>query len=334
MAVDWELLEQQGIRRSGNKGVGAPSAFVIVGVDVEASELLAKFEGDEEAQAIIKKGAQDAARLRDPIPGWFVRNLETGKPKAIIVYQLIEDGPRGKRSWPIVLDGRTRTMIMRQHVAAGKQRGDASKERVMEAEIKTYSKERGAGIWALRQKARANHYVQESLWVKAERAFDFHEDGVNVVQIADEIGMDFGDPSTDDGRKSIEREVGRLLRWHEMYPLLCAEAIELAGRWKLPFGRAVRLSKMSKADQKARLEGQRVPRQQKPARPLSPRVASIFLSHVSAQFKKAPPADFMLGVRFALGDKSAAKDLPEGLRAAWLKTQEDAAKKPRKEKSA
>ena len=328
MAVDWDLLEAQGIRRSGNKGIGAPNAFVIVGVDVDASELLAKFEGDEEAQAIVKKGAQDTARLRDPIPGWFVRNLETGKPKAIIVYQLIEEGSHGRVSWPIVLDGRTRTMIMRQHVKAGAKRGDASKERVMEAEVKTYSKEKGAGLWALRQKARANHYVPESLWVKAERAFDFHEDGVDVVKIADEIGMDFGDPSTDEGRANIEKEIGRLLRWHEMYPSLCAEAITLAGKWKLPFGRAVRLSKMTKADQKARLEGRPVARAQKVSRPLSPRVATIFTSQV-AELKKSP-TDFMLGFRLALGDKSAAKELPEHLRSAWLKTQEEAAKKPRK----
>jgi len=324
MAVDWDLLEAQGIRRSGNKGIGSPKAFIIVGVDIGEDELLAKFEGDEEAQAIIRKGAADTARLRDPIPGWFIRNLETGKPKAIIVYQLIENG----RSWPLILDGRTRTMIMRQHAAAGAKGGDARKDRVMEAEIKTFSKEKGAGLWALRQKARANHYVPESLWVKAERAFDFHEDGVDVAKIADEIGMDFGDPATDEGRKSIEKEVGRLLRWHEMYPNLCAEAIELAGKWKLPFGRAVRLSKMSKVDQKTRLEGHRVPQAKKPARPLSPRVATIFASQI-AELKKAP-TDFLLGFRLALGDRSAAKELPEHLRAAWLKTQEEAAKKPRR----
>lgn len=328
MAVDWDLLEAQGIRRSGNKGIGAPSAFVIVGVDVDASELLAKFEGDDEAQAIIRQGAEDTARLRDPIPGWFVRNLETGKPKAIIVFQLIEDGPSGKRSWPLVLDGRTRTMIMRGHAAAGAKNEDARRDRVMEAEIKTYSKEKGAGLWALRQKARANHYVPESLWVKAERAFDFHEDGVDVIKIADEIGMDFGDPATEEGRKNIDKEIRRLLRWHEMYPNLCAEAVTLAGKWQLPLGRAVRLSKLSKTEQKERLEGKRPLRDKKPARPLSPRVATIFASHV-ADLKKAP-ADFLLGFRLALGDKSAAKELPEALRAAWLKTQEEAAKKPRK----
>ena len=329
MAVDWDLLEAQGIRRSGNKGIGAPSAFVIVGHDVPVDEMLEKFDGDEEAQAIIRKGAQDTARLRDPIPGWFIRNLASGKPKAIIVYQLIDSS--GK-SWPIVLDGRTRTMIMRTHVAVGAKRGDASKERVMEAEIKTYSKGKGAGLWALRQKARANHYVPESLWVKAERAFDFHEDGVDVIKIADEIGMDFGDPATDEGRKNIEKEIGRLLRWHEMYPNLCAEAIALAGKWQLPFGRAARLSKLPKAEQKERLEGKRIPRDKKHARPLSPRVATMFTSHIVADpaFKKAAPRDFLLGFRLALGDKSAAKELPEALRAVWLKTQEEAAKKPRK----
>lgn len=329
MAVDWDLLEAQGIRRSGNKGIGAPKSFMIVGVDVDVSELLARFEGDEEAQAIIRKGAQDTARLRDPIPGWFVRNLETGKPKAIIVYQLIEETTSGFRSWPIVLDGRTRTMIMRQHVVAGAKRGDASKERVMEAEIKAYSKEKGAGLWALRQKARANHFVAESLWVKAERAYDFAEDGVPPVKIADEIGMDFGDPSTEEGRCAIEKEIGRLLRWHEMFPNLCSEASALAGKWKLPFGRAVRLAKLPKAEQKERLEGKRVPRSQKPARPLSPRVATIFTSHLSEM--KKTPTDFMLGFRLALGDKSAAKELPEHLRAAWLKTQDEASKKRRKE---
>jgi len=148
------------------------------------------------------------------------------------------------------------------------------------------------------------------------------------AKIADEIGMDFGDPATEEGRKNIEKEVGRLLRWHEMYPNLCAEAIELAGKWKLPFGRAVRLSKMSKVDQKARLEGHRVPQAKKPARPLSPRVATIFASQI-AELKKAP-TDFLLGFRLALGDRSAAKELPEHLRAAWLKTQEEAAKKPRR----
>lgn len=333
MAVDWDLLEAQGIRRSGNRGVGSPFSYVIVGVDIDADSLIAKFEGDEEARAIIRKGASDTARLRDPIPGWFTRNLETGKPKAIIVYQLIEDGADGKVSWPIVLDGRTRTFVMRKHVNAGKARGDASEKRVLEAEIKTYSKEKGAGLWALRQKERANHFVPESLWVKAERAFDFAEDGVDKIRIADEIGMDFGDPDTDEGRANIEKEVGRLLRWHEMFPSLCVEAVELAGKWQLPFGRAVRLSKLTKAEQKDRLEGKRVVRKA-PARPLSPRTIGILAEQIGTVPASKQLDSFWLGVRLASGDRSAAKDLPEPLRAAWLRAEEASKKKLRKGDSA
>lgn len=314
--MDWDRLQKQNkLGRSGNRAKGDPRRFIIVGVDISEDDLLAKFaEDDERSRDIITYGARDEARLRTPIPQWFIAQMEHSQPPPIEFYQLIDaDG----KSWPVITDGRSRCLTLRHWVEVGLAEKPPRPIREIEAVPGIHLKQKGAGLWALRRKTMLNFHIPDSLEVKAERAADFKALGVKDEDIANEIGVEAD-------------QVKPMLKWAELFPSLCDEARKMANVGKMRLGGAIRLVNKcpTKAEQKEYLAGARRPKQDTPARPLSARVVSIFAEQASTD--KKVPAESIALMRLYGGDESAVDDLSPATRAAWVRAKEQASKRARK----
>lgn len=311
MAIRWDLLEAQGIKRSGNAAKGDPRKFIIAGLDIPVDELIAKFEGDPRAQEIIYYGARDEARLRVPLPPGFVEGFEDSSPVAIYFTQLID---KSGKSWPLVTDGRSRCIAMR-HWADEHAKAKAP-VRTIDAEIDTFSKN-NVGLKALRSKLFRNRHIPDGVGVLGERAADFKRLGYSIEDTAREMAVEPAD-------------VTKYLKWNDVFDNLCAEAQQRAIKGDLRLGAAVRLSKLGKTEQKERLEGKRA-KASVSARQLSPRTIDLFADEIKKSLGKDGDVMVPAGVilRLVNGDRSAAKDLIGTARAAWLKAEEAAKKKPR-----
>jgi len=310
VAIRWDLLEAQGIKRSGNAAKGDPRKFVIAGIDIPVDELIAKFDGDPRAQEIIYYGARDEARLRVPLPPGFIEGFEDSSPVAIYFTQLID---KNGKSWPLVTDGRSRCIAMR-HWADEHAKAKAP-VRMIDAEIDTFSKN-NVGLKALRAKLFRNRHIPDGVGVLGERAADFKRLGYSLDDTARELAVE-------------PAEVRKYLRWNEVFDSLCSEAQQRANKGDLRLGAAVRLSKLPKNEQKERLGGKRA-ETRAGSRPLSPRMLGIFAGELAPA---SGSGDFMVSasvmLRLVGGDRSASKELPPGVRGAWLRAEEAAKKKPR-----
>lgn len=323
--MDWNLLQKHnGLGHSGNMAKGDPNAFTIVGID-ETYESLAALvaEGDEKSLAILKRGGRDVARLTDDLPDQWINGFDlTGETNPIHFWQFVD---KNGHSHAIVTDGRSRVMACR---IVNKRRVEEKRPLIkLEAEPDSYLSAKGAEKRALRLKRIRNRSIPDSLCVLAESAGEFAETGLDVAGVAEEMGV-------------TEDRAEELLKWAKVLGRLCDSAMKFVNSGKLRYGGAVRLANKypSKEDQANFLAGKQVNRREQPAqRPLSPRTLDLFTKEILGH--PAGPAhrdvtNALAVIRLVAGDKSAAKDLPEAVRSAWLRAEEASKKKPRKDASA
>ena len=321
--MDWNLLQKHnGLGHSGNVARGDPNCFTIVGIDQTYDELAALVsEDDAKSLAILKRGGRDVARLTDDLPDQWINGFDlTGETTPIHFWQFID---KNGKSHAIVTDGRSRVMACR---IVNKRRAEEKRPLIkLEAEPDTYLSAKGAEKRALRLKRIRNRSIPDSLCVLAESAGEFAETGLDVAGVAEEMGV-------------TEERAEELLKWAKVLDRLCDAALKQVNSGKMRYGGAVRLANKfpKKDDQDAFLAGKTVKRREQPAqRPLSPRTVDLFAKEIlreSPQPLHRDTGSALVVLRLVSGDKSAAKDLPEPLRAAWLRAEEASKKKPRKAK--
>lgn len=120
-----EQKSRTGIDRVGEGGQAPPEAYTIVGVDISAEDLKGRYKGTRREAFVcsIIDAAVQRQRTKGPPPAGFVNTLRGGVNTPILVCDLNRDGTKdakdeeGKkcgRNWVIVIEGRQRTMGLRQ----------------------------------------------------------------------------------------------------------------------------------------------------------------------------------------------------------------------------
>lgn len=306
--MDWKRLkEQNNIGRTGNVAHGNPLDFVIVGLDDGYSfdEVAARLD-DERDLLILKYAVKDTARLEDEIPDWFVEGfaLTGGHVDPAAFWQVID---KHGKSLPLLTNGRSRCMGLR--IENEKRAKDEKDPFVLDALADTFLS-KNPSVHALRMKRFRNRHIPDSLAVLAEAAGDFADLGEKADGIAKEMGC------------SVER-AGELVAWAPLFPKFCAEARRRANDGRLRLRGAQELVRKfpSKAEQEAYFAGKTQLRGKTDApRPLSPRLLGLFADQAATE-KKATVSEIAL-IRLANGDKAAIEDLSPGLKAAWIRAEE------------
>lgn len=233
-----EQFERLGIGRSKEGALEYPDKYTVIGVDIDADALIARYKGskgESYAGEIIRAVVQKYRTAKAP-PGYFVNSLRGGVNEPIILTDLGPD-KRGK-SWAVVVDGRQRCVGLRTVNEENASAKPALPRFKCPAVFRAFS-HKGAGLAAAMVKAVSNVHVAMTPSQKADDVLDLDWRGVGHEDIAHAIGA----RDTD--------EVASLLAL-----AACCDAVKVAvdeGRYPLADVARCKLHTLPEAEQVARI---------------------------------------------------------------------------------
>jgi hypothetical protein len=178
-----EAYARLGLGRSKEGALDYPDKYTVVGVDVDADKLIARYKGsrgEKYAAEVVRAVVQKYRTAGDP-PDYFVRSLTGGVNEPIILTDL---GPDAKgKSWAVVVDGRQRALGLR----IVNDRNAASKPplpRLQLAAVFRAFKRDGAGLAAALVKVTSNVRVARTFTQRADDVLDLDGRGVAHADIA------------------------------------------------------------------------------------------------------------------------------------------------------
>lgn len=288
-------VDELGLERGGDSMRGTPDKFTVIGADISADELIARFKGNSWAIEVIKVLRDRRGERGDP-PAFFWKSLRDGVLQAIRFINLGVD-TRGVR-WLVVADGRNRVLGLRLVNSERADRGEGPM--VLKADILALPRD-GEGIRAslaaLECKTTANLHVAMRPSDLADRALDWHGRGISLMDIARKLGI----------RDEVaEQEIPALLALSQCV----AEVRDAVDAGALPLARCIRLAKKSEDAQRAAV----APKESKPRE----QRRTLPGEFAKAWSEKLPPKYDVVcaALMFMSGDLKALDDYPTIKQAA------------------
>lgn len=178
-----EAYARLGLGRSKEGALDYPDKYTVVGVDIDADKLIARYKGsrgEKYAADVVRAVVQKYRTAGDP-PEYFVRSLTGGVNEPIILTDL---GPDAKgKSWAVVVDGRQRALGLRIVNERNVALRPALPRLQLSAVFRAFRRE-GAGLAAALVKVTSNVRVARTFTQRAEDAMDLYARGVSPDDIA------------------------------------------------------------------------------------------------------------------------------------------------------